>query len=322
MGRSIHGDLHVDVNLTNICINYKPDGLIAPEIAPVVKVQKQSDFYPIWDQGDILRIESANRARGTEASKITLGVSSGKYYAENYALKTDLTLEDRVNMDAAYVTQLRSGRARFLMDKMNLHWEDRIASQVTSTSNVGSSTAVASAWDDYTTGNSTPLDMIFTGINVVQDTTGIRPNSILMGGLAWRNLRRHDDIISLLHGDSGQGKPRYASREQAAQLFEVDRFLVGEAFKNTGAEGQSALLSAIWQDHLLIYYAPKNPSTTDASFMYSFRWSAPGLPEMTVERHPFDSRKKTEEVEVGYYQDEVITSSALSYLITNVTSST
>jgi len=43
---------------------------------------------------------------------------------------------------------------------------------------------------------------------------------------------------------------------------------------------------------------------------------------MTVERHPFDSRKKTEEVEVGYYQDEVITSSALSYLITNVTSST
>jgi hypothetical protein len=322
MGKSIHGDLHVDVNLTNIAINYKPDGLIAPEVAPIVRVPKQSDYYPVWSQADIMRVEVANRARATEANKITLGVSSGRYYAENYALKTDLTLEDRVNMDASYVTQLRGGRARFLMDKMNLAWEDRIAGQVTNTANVGSSTAVESAWTDYTAGNSTPLDMIWQGIDVVQDTTGIRPNSILMGGQCWRNLRRHADIIDLLHGDSGRGRPRFASREQAKQLFEIDRLLVGESFKNDAAEGQSLSLSRVWGDHLLIYYAPMAPSVTDASFMYSFRWSAPGLPSMTVERHPFDSKIKTEEIELGVYQDEVITSAALSYLITNVTSST
>jgi hypothetical protein len=320
--KSIHGDLHVDQNLTNLAINYKPSGLIAPQVAPIVPVGKQSDFFPVWNQGDILRVETANRARGTEANKITLGVSSDRYYAENYALKTDLTLEDRVNMDAAYVTQLRGNKARFLLDKMNLHWEDRIASQITSTSNVGSSTAVASAWTDYTTGNSDPVQAIWDGIDVVTDTTGIRPNSILMGGQCWRNLRRHADIIDLLHGDSGQGKSRYASREQAKAVFELDRFLVGESFKNSSDEGQSLSLSRVWGDHLLIYYAPLKPSIDDASFMYSFRWNAPGLPSMTVERHPFDSKIKTEEIEVGYYQDEVITSAPLSYLITNVTSST
>jgi hypothetical protein len=321
MPRAIHGDLHVDQNLTQVAINYRPKNLIADKIAPIVKVAKQSDYYPVWSQADIMRVENANRARGAEANKITRAVSSGTYYAENYALKTDLTLEDRVNMDAAFVTELRAGRARFLTGKMGLVWESRVANQVTSGSNVGSYTAVASAWTDYTTGNSDPVGMIWTGIDVVQDTTGYRPNAILMGSLAWRNFRKHADVIDLLHGDSGQGKPRYASRDQAAQLFEVDKFLVGEAFSNTSDEGQSTALSPIWGDHVLIYYVPEMPTVEEPSFMYTFRWAATGLPSMTIERHPFDSRKKTEEIEIGVYQDEVITSSVLSYLITNVTSS-
>jgi hypothetical protein len=322
MAKAIHGDLHVDKHLTNVAIDYKPVGMIAGMVAPTVSVQKQSDFFPVWNQGDILRVETTTRARGTEAHKITLGVSSDTYYAENYALKMDLTLEDRVNMDAALARKLREGRAMTIIDKLNLDWENRLASQITSTSNVGSSTAVASAWTDYTAGNSTPWEMITTGIDVVQDTTGIRPNSILMGGQCWRNLRRHDDLIDLVHGTSGTGSPRTLAKAQAAALFEVDRFLVSDTYRNTADEGQTAVLSPVWGDHLLIYYAPSAPSVNDASFMYSFRWNAPGLPSMTVERHPFDPKIKSEEIEVGYYQDEVITSSALSYLITNVTSST
>ncbi len=322
MGKAMNKDIHIDQNLTNIAINYRPGNLIADLIAPVVPVGKQSDYYPVWSQADILRVESALRARGTEANKITLGVSSGTYYAENYALKTDLTLEDRVNMDAAYVSVLRNGRAKFLTGKMGMVWEDRVATQITDTSNVGSSTAVASAWTDYTAGNSTPFEMINIGIDVVQDTTGYRPNRILASGQAHRNLRRHDDIIQYLHGDTGKGTPRIASRAQLAQLFEVDKWLVGEAYKNTGAEGQAAALSPIWGDHLLIYYSPSAPSIEEPAFMYSFRWNAPGLPSMFVEKHAFDTKKKSEEVEIGVYQDEVITSAALSYLITNVTSST
>lgn len=322
MAKAVHGDLHVDKHLTNVAIDYKPVGMIAGLVAPIVSVQKQSDFYPVWSQADILRVETTTRARGTEAHKITLGVSSGTFYAENYALKMDLTLEDRVNMDSALTRKLREGRATTIIDKLNLDWENRLASQVTSTSNVASSTAVASAWTDYTVGNSTPWEMITTGIDVVQDTTGIRPNSILMGGQCWRNLRRHNAIIDLLYGDTGKGSPRNATKEQAKALFEVDRFLVSDTYRNTAAEGQTATLSPVWGDHLLIYYAPMAPSINDASFMYSFRWNAPGLPSMTVERHPFDPKIKSEEIEVGYYQDEVVTSKPLSYLITNVTSST
>ena len=322
MAKAMNKDIHIDQNLTNVAINYRPGNLIADQIAPIVSVGKQSDYYPVWSQADILRIESAARARGTEANKITLGVSSGTYYAENYALKTDLTLEDRVNMDNAYVGELRNGRAKFLTGKMGMVWEDRVSTQVMATGNVGSSTAVASAWTDYTAGNSDPLTAMRTGIDVVQDTTGYRPNKILFSGQAWRNFRRHEDVAEALFGTTSAGTPRQITRDQAKALFEIDTLLVGEAYKNTGAEGQSAVLSPIWGDHVLIYYAPPAPSVQEPSYMYSFRWNAPGLPSMTVERHPFDAKVKSEEIELGVYQDEVVTSKPLSYLIYNVTSST
>ena len=322
MGSKATGhDIHIDQNLTNVAINYKPANLIADQIAPIVSVGKQSDYYPVWNQCDILRVETATRARGTEANKITRGVSSGAYYAENYALKVDLALEDRENMDAAYVAELRNGRAQFLVGKMGLVWERRVSNQCTSGSNIGSYSACASAWTDYTAGNSDPFSDIATALDVVQDTTGYRPNSILFGGTAWRHFRRHLGVIDLLWGDTGAGRTRLVSREMARQLFEVDRLLVGEAYANTAAEGQTQTLSSIWGDHVLVYYAPAAPSISEPSFMYSFRWSRPGLPNMTIERHPFDAKIKAEEIEIGVYQDEVITSSVLGYLFTNVTSS-
>jgi hypothetical protein len=278
-------DLHVDTHLTNIAINYAPKGLIADQIAPIVTVGKQSDSYPIWDQGDILRVEAAHRAPGTEARLIYRRVSSDTYFADNYALKL------------------------------------RVALQCTSTSNVYSSTAVESAWTGYA--NAVPKSMIDTGMDVIEDTSGIRPNSILFAGQAWRNFRRCDEVTDELYGTAGgAGKPRSATREQAKAIFEVDRLLVGEAYYNTAAEGQTASLSPVWGDHVLIYYAPPAPSLDEASYMYSFRWKRPGLANLTVERHPFDPKIKSEEVELGVYQDEKLTSTALAYLITNVTSST
>ena len=81
-------------------------------------------------------------------------------------------------------------------------------------------------------------------------------------------------------------------------------------------------LEQVWGDHALIYYAPDNPSMEVPSFGYNFRWTIPGLPNMQAERHPFDPKTKTDEVEIGYYQDEKITAQPLGALITNVTSST
>ena len=41
MGKATNKDLHIDQNLTNVAINYRPGNLIADMIAPIVPVGKQ-----------------------------------------------------------------------------------------------------------------------------------------------------------------------------------------------------------------------------------------------------------------------------------------
>ncbi|HFD31308.1 MAG TPA: hypothetical protein ENJ28_01150 [Gammaproteobacteria bacterium] len=311
-------EIHIDIPLSNVAIDFTPTGMIADMIAPVVGVPNISGVIPTFDRADTYRIEDSLRAQGTEANRVTRNVSSDNFLCLNYALMDGITIEDRNNADPIYVQKLFNGGAEWLKTKLMLGWEDRIATKVTNTSNVGSSSAVGSAWTDYT--NSDPLGDVQTIIDNVQDAQGVKPNRVVMSDEAWRNFRRNTTVRNLIFGINNGGG--YASPEQAADLLDVDKILIGGAYKDTGAEGLSESLSQIWGDHVLAYYAPEQASIQVPSFMYSFRWQTADIPNMQVERHPFDTRRKCEDIELGYYQDEKITYSGVSFLLTNVTSST
>lgn len=318
MGSVTAKDLHVDQVLSQFALDYRPDGMIADLIFPVVDVVKQSDFYAVFSRADALRIEDTARAPGTMANKISRGMSSGTYFAKNYALDYPIVLEDRENMDQLFLQKIYNGRVAYLMDKLMLDWENRIASKVTSGSNVGSYSAVGSSWSDLD--NSDPISDINNMLDNVRDSTGKRPNNLVMGETAYRLARRNAAVRNLIFGSNNGGG--FASRAQLADLFEVDQVLVGGAYKNTGNEAQAESLVQVWGPNVLAYYAPSAPSMDVPSFGYSIRWNRPGLPNMQVERHPFDTRRKAEDIEVGYYQDEKITGAEYGFLLLAVNSST
>jgi hypothetical protein len=301
-----------------VALDYRPEGMIADMIAPIVPTPNISGSIPEFSRGDLLRIDETARAPGTAANEVERDVSSLSFYCNNYALSHGVNIEDKFNADPIYVQKLFNGAAEFLKTKLSMDWERRLALQVTSTTNVGSSAAVTSAWTDYT--NSDPLTDMNTAIDVVLDTNGLRPNNIVFGEMAWRNLRRNDTVRNLINGTNNGGG--YVSTAEVAQLLEVENIHVGRAYQNTAAEGQTEALSQIWNDEVLVYYAPPSPSIFVPSFMYSMRWTTAGIPNMQVERHPYDSIRKRELIEEGYYQDERITGASYSFLVTAVTSST
>jgi len=310
-------DLHVDKLLSEMALGYRPEGFIADMIMPVVNVGKQSDLYAVFSRADRLRRQNTNRAPGTEARKVVESVGSGTYYAPNYALKAAVTIEDRANADPIYQNLQAEGKTMLVMDHLMLDYEIRVASQVTSTSNVGSSSAVSSGW---TGSGADPLADINQGIDNVHYSNGVRPNKVTFGIEAWNSFRRHSTVRNLIFGTNNGGG--YPNTAQVAQLLNVDEVQVAGAFRNTGGEGLAESLSSIWGESVLIHYSPKTPMKDRPSFAYSFRWAAPGLPNMQVERHPYNSKTKSEEVEVGYYQDEVITGNTYGFLFVAVNSST
>lgn len=315
MGNATGRDLHLDQVLSQMAIGYRPEGFIADMIFPTVPVSKQSDLYLVYDRADRMRIENTHRAPGTPAKVVTEDVGSNTYFARNFALAANVPIEDKANADPAQLAAMINGKTTYLLDKLLLDWEKRVANLVCSGSNVGSYAAVSSAW----TGAGNPLGNVNTALDNVRFSNGKRANSIAFGLQAWNAFRRDSTVRGLIFGSNNGGG--YPNVRQVAELLDVDNVYIGGAFQNTGQEKVAESLSTIWADNVLVYYAPPSPSLDQPSFGYNFRWAAPGLPNMQVERHPYDSVTKSERVEVGYYQDEKLTASTYGFLITNVTSS-
>jgi len=312
-------DLHVNKVLTKMVMGYRPMGMIADMLFPIVVVDKQSDIYLEADRGEILRDKRTERSPGTEANLVVDEFGSATYYARNYALKRSVTIEDKANADPAMVLSKVTNKAQRCLDDIYLNWEIRIASKVINTSNVGSSSAVSSGWS----GAGDPLGDTEAAIDNIHYANGVPKAGIKVtfGPQAWDSFRRDSTVRNAIFGaDNGGG---YPNASQVKALLDVGEVSVGDAFKNTGAKGQSEALSTIWGDNVLVHYTPDTPSTELPSFGYTFRWQGNGLPApLTVERHPYDSRKKAEEVEVGVYQDEKITGASYGYLLVAVNSST
>jgi len=306
------GDVHIDTAISNILLDYRPQGFIADQICPIVPVTKQSDRFFKIAQADKFRTTPDYRAPGTEPNYISFDVSSDGYFCDNYALGSYLTREEIANADAAISN--RMSRSRLITDILLLNNEVRVASLVGSASNVGCSTTTGSAWG---TSNADPYLDCIGDLQAVEDGRGYRPNTVVFGKQAWRKWRESEKIQTLIFPHGG-GIPTI---EHAKLLLEVDKILIGGAYYNTAAQGMTMSLSKIWDDNVLYAYIAPTPSQEVPSFMYGFRWTVPGIPNMIARVFPFDEKKGRQDVHIAYYQDEKITDSGLGFLRTGVGSS-
>ena len=317
-------ELHVDKHLTNLAINYRPRNFIADQIAPIVPVLKQRDTFPVYSRYEYFAVEDTKRGPGAEAKKITRSVGSAFYQAENYALGSDVTIEDVANIDDAYRAFDSAGKARYLQDKLMVDYEKRVLTLAATTASVGSVFVCNSAWaaGGGAAGQNAgdPYAQFEQMSEYLKGSTGQRPNSVLIGWRAWGRMKRNYWMRQLIQGTNGGGP---LMQDQVKNLFGVDRFIVADALWHTGNEAQSTLsLTNPLADQMIAYYAPPSPSLDDPSWMYSFRWTNPVLPSpMTVFRHPYDTKRRIETIEVDYYQDERITGADYAVsLLTNVAS--
>lgn len=307
--------VHVDRHLTNIAINYRPSGFSADRIFTMVPVRYQSDMIKTYQQADTFRRNTTERAPGTRAKRVYLSVGSDSYYAKNYALAADLTIEDRANADPIFIRDQEAGAIEFVIDQLLLDQEVRVATLSTASANVSTVFQVGSYWNDYT--NSDPLGDVWTAMDNQRDTIGYKPNKIAFSETSWRNFSRNDNVVNKVYKTGVTGGAPPATESQVAALIGVEEVVVGGAMYNTAAEALPQSLSDIWGDYTLLYYSPMQPSLYKPAWGYGFRWVAPGLANWNVERHPYNTFEKKDSAEVGYYQHEKVIAPALATLISS-----
>jgi len=267
MGNPTKADIHVNRPLTNISIAYLQDqkNFVADKVFPIVPVDKASDLYYEYDKGDFFRSDAKRRAPGTESAGSGFRVSpSGSYNCRQpLSEHIDVSDQDRSNQDE--VIDLDRDATLLVTQRMLLKREMEFADKFFKEGIWSHDVAPATKWN---VAASDPVKDITDEIDTIENGTGFKPNVILASPKIFRTLKNHPDV-----------KDRYkytqkgiVTQEMLAEIFEVEKFLVPGAVKNTAKEGKTASMSRVYGDYLLLCYSAPSPGIMMPSAGYIFAW--------------------------------------------------
>lgn len=306
--------LHVDVPLSIMVAQRRPYGFIADDLLPVTPVSKQSDIFYRFAHGQNQRYEAGLtlRAPGTEARKVHMYVGSDTYYAANYALGTDWPVEDEVNADA--ILNWATNNANLVMDRLMVDYEYRVAALANESTSVRTTTLVGCGW----TNPSAPiLTQLFAVKEQYRQATGMTPNRLIIPEAMRQYVALNSELRNVLFGDRGG----VVEMPQLAGLLGIEKVLVPQTQVNThGAvetKNGSWSLADIWGDqHIWMAHVKTLAGKETDTWLNAFRWTSPALGQpMAVERFPYDPKKKSYDLAVGYYQSEKVISQDLAMRI-------
>ncbi|WP_020403746.1 major capsid protein [Gracilimonas tropica] len=296
-----------DPELVAISIAYKNPRLVADEVLPRIPVGKKEFKYLEYPKGQMFTLPNTKVGRRGTPNQVNFDAQEKTSSTEDYGLDDVVPQDDIDNAPANYdpVQHATEGLRELIL----LDHEVRTATAVQDPNNYASSNKVQlSGTDQWNDGaNSSPIDDIQGAI----DACIMRPNKAVIGQAAWTKLRQHPDIVKAVHGNSGD--KGLATREQVAELFELEEIIVGEGWVNNAKPGQDVNLVRVWGKHMVLFYQNRNANTQRGmTYGYTAQFGDP------VAGQEPDSKvglKGGTRVRNGESVKELITANDLGYLI-------
>jgi hypothetical protein len=297
MPRPTARDRHLDAAMTNVSIAYKNDNYIAESVFPVVRVQKQTDKYFVFDKSAWFRDEVSPRAPGTRANRVDYSISTGSYIALPYALAKAVTDEERENADAALQPDIEA--TEFVTDQLMLAHEIRVADKISASGNWASASNLTSG-TKWSSDTSTPTANILTLITAVRQSIGRKPNKLVMGAEVMETLMNHPEMLDRLK----YTRPgAILTPGDLASWFGLEQVHVGEGIKNTANEGATDSLSDIWPDFVWVGWVPSSATLRTPAAGYTLQWM-----DRSVERFREDQEHQ-DVITAQHYTAEQVTAS-------------
>lgn len=261
----------IDLMLTNISIQFKNPGYIAEDVMPIIPVKLETSKYFTYDK---TRFDAppALRAERTQYARVDWSVTTNTYSCQEYGL--ELLIDDRERQNAIEPLSLDVDTTEIITDMVLNDREQRVKNVVMTAANYTHSnttdyTAASNAWDQFAT--SDPIkDVAVTGRETIRSNTGVYPNTLVLGAKAFSTLKQHPIIIDRLKYNPPGGTAR-GSLGALADLFEVDRVLVGLPLTRSSNEGQTDTLSDIWGKNALLAWINPRPAIKQPTLSYMFQ---------------------------------------------------
>lgn len=311
--------VHVSRPLTNISIAYvqQQTSFVADQVFPNIPVTKSRDSYYAYDRSFWNRDEMAVRAPGTESSSAGYEVNADQsYYTPVRGFK--VPIPDQQVSDQDDVLDARTDATEFATLKALLHREKNWADNFFTTG-VWATDDTSQDWSDAA---SEPIEVIRTAKRTVQQTTGFKPNTLVLGKEAYDVLVDHPDIIDRVKYGQTAGRPARGTLEALQDLFEIERILVMEAIINNAAEGLTESNAFIAGANALLCYVNPTPRRRMPSAGYTFSWTGYlGATDRGYRIKNYrDEPKAADIVEIEMAFDQKLIGADLGYFFSAVTS--
>ncbi len=304
-------EVHVDEALTDVSINSGVGTFIADDLAPRLPVAKQSDKFFIVDaKREELRQQATNRAPGDEAEVVARRVTTSTYSADDHALAEALPDEIRANADNPIQAEI--GTVTSITNMIAVDREIKLATALAA--GITATTALGAGWDQDT---GDPIAEVKVGTKAIRDAIGRQPNVIGMDIDVFEVLQDHPLIVDRIKYTSSPNQPAIVNASTLAQVFNVDRVVVGSARKNTAPKDATAILAAIWSDTVYIAWVEALGIRTN-SMAQTFAWngSAGAVNGQLVSTWRED-KKKSDMFGVNFWYDQKVVTAASGYKLTN-----
>jgi hypothetical protein len=307
-------DVHINGPLSSISLAYiqSSDAFVADRAFPRLAVAKQSDSYFTYDRGYFNRAEMKKRAPGAESAGANYALSTESYSADVWALHRDVADQVRANADSPISLDREATELLTLQGLLRKEKEWASAHFVTSawtTERAGvAATPTGTQFLRWDVAASTPIEDVRAAVRTVQESTGFRPNRMVLGRSVYDALLDHPDIVGRL--DRGQTSgPAIVMRDALSALFEMDEILVMDAIENTANEGAANVHAFIGGKHALLVYTPASPGLMIPSAGYTFTWNGllgGGALATRISRMRMDHLKSDRiEIEMAFDQKQV-----------------
>ena len=238
----------INPTLTAIAIAYRnPDiALIADDVLPRTPTDQEFKWLQ-YDLAQGFTIPDTRVGRKSAPNEVDFSATEMNDKVVDYGLD-DLVPNEDIQADNQGVDPLGTATA-YLTNLVNLGREKRVADLVFAAGSYAAANVLplsgSSQWSDPT---SDPV----AGIGDALDIPVMRPNIAVFGQQTWTKLRRNPKIVNAIKG--GTTTAGMVSREEFAELFELQQVLVGAGFANTAKRGQAVALQRVWGKHAAFIY--------------------------------------------------------------------
>ena len=276
-----------DVHLTQLAESFMQDmdNFIGHRVFPIVQVDKESDRYWKYPPGTFSRHEMALREEMGVVAKANFTLSDDFYNVVFKALGHDIS--DRRLATARSPLMEYETSAQFLTEQALIDIEKNFTEmafkagvwdyEVTGHASTNNATTFARTenqnvvkWDAAS--GSDPIRNIVDAQRIIGQSTGRRPNIMVLGRNTYDKLRFHDDIVDLIDSGQTQGVAK-VTMMNLAFLFELEEILVMDAIENKSQLNPDTVNNQyIGGNHALLLYRSNRgmPGFTDGSAGYTF----------------------------------------------------